>query len=336
METLNMQIKNPSPILAELVLSLQNFSDTENIYLNIKDANRAPNSIQPGYQKNIIGIKELALPDFLKRLGIRSLSLNSQYDSMLLSELDIITSGENTSKHHWRVIKNDKLIAALQMLFKNCRTIAFGDWANASDASDIWTGLLTDVIKPLKKKDLDFIFYLGDPDKMIFFQVDEILDIISDFSYAGKVTFFLDEHEAIKLWMVLNGEQGDASSKNYAPDDLKRKYFSIFRTMSIYCLAIYSFTDVIVFTEEQQFVLARQKAIHNIELAEDARDNFVAGYSTGLLMQLTIAHCIALGIAVFVTTGENKNSSNQKDLIAYLERWIADLDKPENSLLQQS
>jgi hypothetical protein len=330
METLNMHAQNPGPVLADLILYLQNYSDNGDIYLNINRSNAKV------HQKNIIGINELGLPYFLKRLGIRSLSLDSQCDTSSLSALDAIVFDESISIKHWRDIRTDQLVAALQVLFKHCRTIAFGDWANESDASDLWTGLLSDVIKPLKKKDLDFIFYLGDPGKMLFFQVDEILDIISDFSYTGKVTFFLDEHEAIKLWMVLNGEQGDATSKTYMPDDLKRKYFSIFKTMSIYCLAIYSADDVIIFNEEQQFIMARRVTNNEIELAEDARDNFVAGYSIALLMHLDMLHCMALGLAVFGARGENKINCNQKDLIAYLERWIADLDKSENSPQYQS
>jgi len=336
METLNMHTQNPGPVLADLLLQLQNFSNNGDIYLNVNRSNGKPDTMNPEHHKNIVGINELGLPGFLKRLGIRGMTLDSQCDTFSLSGLDAIAFDQNISVKRWRDIRNDQLIAALQGLFKHCRTIAFGDWANVSDASDLWMGLLRDVIKPLKKKDLDFIFYLGDPAKMLFFQVDEILDIISDFSYTGKVTFFLDEPEAIKLWKVLNGEQEDDSHKTYMPDDLKRKYFSIFKTMSIYCLAIYSFTDVMVFTEDQQFVLARQKADHSIELAEDARDNFVAGHSSGLLMQMDITHCIALGLAVFVTMGENNNTTNQQDLIAYLEHWIADLEKPENKLLYQS
>lgn len=333
METLNVHALNPGPVLADLISDLQNFNNNGDIYLSV---NRSNEAVPADDHKNIAGINELGLPSFLKRLGIRGMTLDSQCDSLSISAIDAIVFEEIVSLKHWRDIKNDQLIAALQALFKHCRTIAFGDWANVSDASDLWTGLLSDVIKPLKKKDLDFIFYLGDPAKMLFFQVDEILDIISDFSYTGKVTFFLDEAEAIKLWKVLNGEQEDGIQKTYTPDDLRRKYFSIFRTMSIYCLSIYSFTDVIVFTEDQQFVLARQKADHSIELAKDARDNFVAGHSSGLLMQLDIAHCISLGIAVFVTMGEKNNTTNQKDLLTYLEHWIADLDKPENSLLYQS
>src|ERR1700754_3508561 len=167
METLNMHAQNPGPVLADLILYLQNYSDNGDIYLNINRSNAKSN------QKNIIGINELGLPYFLKRLGIRSLSLDSQCDTSSLSALDAIVFDENIGIKHWRDIRNDQLIAALQVLFKHCRTIAFGDWANESDASDLWTGLLSDVIKPLKKKDLDFIFYLGDPDKMLFFQVDE-------------------------------------------------------------------------------------------------------------------------------------------------------------------
>nr|GEY94536.1 hypothetical protein [Tanacetum cinerariifolium] len=86
-------------------------------------------------------------------------------------------------------------------LFRQCRTVAFDDWSALGAASELWDGLLMDVIKPLGRQDIEFIFYLGDSRQKLSFQVDEVLDIISDFAQHGQVTFALDEDEALKLWM---------------------------------------------------------------------------------------------------------------------------------------
>jgi hypothetical protein len=98
---------------------------------------------------------------------------------------------------------------------------------------------------------------------------------------------------------------------------------------------IYSADDAILYSEEQQFVLLRKIVDHRIEIGKYARDNFIAGFSIGLLLNLDISHCIALGLIVFGAYGENTETPDQSALLAYIERWIADLDKPESINLYQ-
>lgn len=332
MQAYNIEVKNSLPVLTDLIETIPNFKDSENIYLSCKNNN---DSSKRGIQKNSCGINEAALPKFLNTFGIRSLTLDSTYDDNKIYNYTFNVAEEDSDKSQWREIKSDQLIADLKGLFQHCRTIAFDDWANVANSSDLWVGLLSDVIRPLKKADLDFIFYLGDPAKRLTFQVDEILDIISEFSKHGRVTFCLDENEAVKLWMVLNGEHPDISFKNFTESELKRKYFSIFRTMSIDRLLIYSVNDAILYSNDQQFVLTRRIVDHNIEIAEDARDNFVAGFTIGLLQRLEIQHCIALGLIVFGAYGEYKTSPDQSALLAYIKRWIRDMDKPDTINLYQ-
>ncbi|WPU95742.1 hypothetical protein SNE25_09450 [Mucilaginibacter sabulilitoris] len=117
--------------------------------------------------------------------------------------------------------------------------------------------------------------------------------------------------------------------------DLKKKYFSIFRTMDIANLLIYSANDAIFYADDQQFVLSRKKVDHHVEIASNARQNFIAGYSMGLLMRLEMAHCIALGLIVFGSLGELKPGPEQKNLYTYIQNWLWDLQKTEEIQLYQ-
>ena len=330
MQEYNIEVKNSLPVLTDLIETIRNFNDSENIYLRCK----YEETQKPGIQKNPCGIKEAALPDFLAMLGIRSITLSSAYDNKEIYNYSLNVPEEDR-KIQWHEIKSDRLIGDLKDLFRNCRTIAFDDWANVANSYDLWDGLLYDVIRPLQKTDLEFIFYLGDPAKKLSFQVDEILDIISEFSKHGRVTFCLDENEAVNLWMVLNGEHPDTTFKNYTAGELKRKYFSIFRTMSVDRLLIYSVNDAILYSNDQQFVMTRKLVDQSIEIAQDARDNYVAGFTIGLLQKLQIEHCIALGLIVFGAQGEYKRDPDQAALLAYIESWIADLEKPDAINLYQ-
>lgn len=335
MITYNMEIKNTGPILTDLLTAIGSFNAEEHVYVSRRisgDRLAAPAS---GLSLGAFGIRELPLPGILDILGIRSLTLNSVHDLEALFRLDVIAPATAMENRVWDFFKDDEVIKDLQSIFNNCRTIAFDDWATISGASVLWDGLLTDVIKPLGKTDLEFIFYLGDPAKKLSFEVDEILDIISAFSLHGKVTFALDENEAIRLWMILNGVQAGTEIAEQSSADLKKKYFSIFRTMNVARLLIYSANDAIVYSDGEQFVFSRKKVDQNIELAADARQNFIAGYSIGVLMRLDIGHCIALGLIVFACLGELKSCPEQKDLYAYIQTWMQDLQKPEEMRLYQ-
>ena len=326
----NMEIKNPEPILMALLTAIRSFNVEEHVYVSRVMGEEKISSPASGSPLSTVGFRELPLPEILNILGIRSLTLNSFHNLDALSRLNVAVPAAEMEQHICAFFKNDEIVKEFQSLFNNCRTIAFDDWATLTGASVLWDSLLNDVIKPLGKNDLEFIFYLGDPMKKFSFEVDEALDIISAFSLHGKATFALDENEAIKLWMVLNGVQQDTPITEQSPSDLKKKYFSIFRTMSIARLLIYSANDAVLFSDQQQFVLSRKKVDQNIEIASNARQNFIAGYSIGLLMRLDIGHCIALGLIVFGAHGELKARPEQKDLDAYIQSWIQDLQKPES------
>jgi len=335
MEAFNLEIKNAGPILKNLRALLQNLVVSPGFYLSRLQRTHQINPLIVKQSANALGIHEVILPEMLQLLGIRSLTFNSMPDLAPLVRLSAEMPHAGSDRDRWRYVMSHLVNQEFRSLFRNCRTIAFTDWSVMAGASDLWTGLLTDVIKPIGRKDLEFIFYLGDPQGKLSFQVDEALDIISDFSFYGQVTFALDEREAINLWMVLNGVHQDTPVMDQRYPDLERKYVSIFRTMNISRLLIYSATNAILFTKQEQFVLQRKKVEPTIELAADARQHFIEGFSIGLLLQLDMAHCLALGLIVFGSYGERGDSPAQRDLIAYLDWWAEDNQKPETMYLYQ-
>lgn len=83
--------------------------------------------------------------------------------------------------------------------------VAFIDWDELPHPSELAYSFFHKVIRPLGKRDFQFLFNLSEATKKSVFEIDEILDIISCFSTYGKVTFSLNEDVAGKIWMVLNG-----------------------------------------------------------------------------------------------------------------------------------
>jgi hypothetical protein len=335
MEPLNLEMINAGPILTDLQSRIQTFHVSGTVYLSPSRVNNAGNPSVTALGMDAFGIGEFILPELLQILGIRSLTLSRQHDLTPLANLPIVMTNVASERFLWHYLRNDVVIGELRALFRHCRTIAFDNWSSLIGASDLWNGLLIDVIKPIEKKDVEFIFYLGDPLTKLSFQVDEALDIISDFSLYGQVTFALDEEEASKLWMVLNGVRADTPVAHQIAPDLNRKYLSIFRTMKVTRLLIYSATNAVLFAKQQQFVLARRKVAQTTEMAMNARQNFIAGFSIGLLLQLNMAHCLALGLVVFEILGQHKVHLNKENLLEYIDQWINDLQKPETIYLYQ-
>lgn len=334
MEALALDVLNASPILLDLQTEIQAFDISKSLYLRRSRSEDLAKSFAASPPFTLLGIQEVELPEILRLLGVSSLTLSAGHDLTTLANFSIPANGAS-EQCHWCDLRNEALIDALQALIRNCRILAFDDWSNLTAASDLWDGLLKDVIKPLGKTNLEFFFYLGAPQKKISFEVDEALDIMSDFALHGQVTFALDEAEAVSLWMMLNGVPLDTPLAQQSHPNLRKKYYSIFRMLRITRLLIYAANDAVLLTNQQQFVLARRRVDNRIEMAADARQHFVAGFSLGVLLELNIAHCIALGLIVFGSYGELNAHPERKDLLAYIDQWQRDLQKPATMHLYQ-
>jgi hypothetical protein len=202
MNTLTNQ-QNADAVLFDLVGNIQNFNDSMHTYLCHIGEQEVLNPFQ---KVDFMSINEPIPCEFFERFGIQRLILNAFPGRSAISDYFCIDRDKkNMISRNWNSIKNDVIIEELKTLFRSCHIIQFADWASVYHASDFWDGLLSDVIRPLNKKDFNFIFYLGDPTKRFVFETDEILDIMSDYSSYGKVTLVLDENEADRLWSILNG-----------------------------------------------------------------------------------------------------------------------------------
>jgi hypothetical protein len=128
--------------------------------------------------------------------------------------------------------------------------------------------------------------------------------------------------------MALNGEMPNTTFNINTPHGLKKKCFSLLRTMNINRLLIYSVNSVILFSEDQQFIFARRDFDQIAEITADARDKFITGFSFGLLNKLEIRHCIALGLIMNIPAGT-------AELLSYIEKWIADQSQNNDKYLYQ-
>jgi len=326
MYTMGKQSKDAGLVLSGLLEIIGNFSGKGNVFLDDNTDNAVSGTDAVSNPCNFMRANESVPAEFFEAFGIRSVSLNAFTNDLKFSDETVNNSDtENKAVWKWHDIKNSAMVEELSNLFKGCRIIPFTNWSNVYSASDLWYGLLSDVIKPLNKKDFEFIFYLGDPTRRRVFEVDEILDIISEFSHYGRVTFVMDENEAMKLWGLLYGQNPDIDLSALTVYEIRAKYLAIFNTVNIENLVVYSTDQAMLFSKKEHFEITRRKPVH-IKTTSDLRDSFCAGYGLGLQKQLDIPLCIGLGITVSGAYSESGNVPDKNELLAYIHRWAVELE----------
>jgi len=208
-------------------------------------------------------------------------------------------------------------------LFSSAPIIEFKDWAAVQNASGLWDGLYTGVIKPLKKRDFHFIFHLGNVAKKLVFDIDEVLDIIGDYSSFGKVMLMLNHDEAGDLWNKLNGCSPDAGiSRSESP---QAKCHFIFNTMKIDSLVFLNEDSAVQLSRDRGEVFLPGRPPAGTSGIINARERFSVGYQMGLLLQLKTWDCMALGLAVSGGYTEPSSGMGSAQLLTYIHDWVSDL-----------
>jgi hypothetical protein len=234
---------------------------------------------------------------------------------MIFSELSVF------NQYDWKYIKNTVGLEKIKQSVSESSLLAFVDWVNLPYASDIWLGMLEDVIKPSARKDFFFLFDLCDPSKKSVQEIDEVLDIISCFSFCGKVTLGLNENEALKIWAAINGvDANDPSSREKIPP-VREVGDAIYKAMSIDCLLIHPIDRTIAF-HQHEIIEQMGRLVTNPKVQTGGGDNLNAGYCLGLFAGLSLKECMLLGMATSGAYIQNGASPDLRSIIDYIALWM--------------
>jgi hypothetical protein len=313
--------QNAGTVLGDLLDTIQHFNQSIDTYLcHIGEQV----TLHPFHKIDVTSSHDPLPHELFERLGIGRLVFNAFSSELTISDhYPIEQDKKNTSPRNWNDIKNDRCLEELKTLLSSCAIIQFADWASAGGASDIWDGLLLEVIRPLNRKDFQFIFYLGDPTKKFVFETDEILDIMSAYASCGSVTLVLDENEADRLWGILNGWNMGLTDFNYKSERAMEKYLAIFNTMRIDALVIFSSNGTVLLSRELRFEFAG-RSLNKANASKYVKNCFDAGHQLGLLLLLKIPHCIALGLTVAGAYEAHGSRPDPKALLQYIKEWMAE------------
>lgn len=221
--------------------------------------------------------------------------------------------------------------------------ISFVDWANLNHCTDIWQGILEDIIENLNpapsekernayyfsSKNLfngdsngmrhkNFFFDLGDPSKRSKEEILAALAIINRYKPYGKVTLCLNENEAQELYVSLEGE-------NLENTDLQTIIKYIFSKMSVHQVVVHP-TDRSIICNKNGIFEVKGRLIPSPRILTGGGDNFNAGFCLGLVLDLPINQTMLLGMANAGAYMTNGVSPEMEDLIGYLEVWAEEIE----------
>lgn len=313
---------NKAEVLSEIVRSIQGLCESGNNVLTHTGADIL-RSIQNNQEE---GLREGRCSAFAAEFGIGSLLFSECKMEFLIPDPSSVLFVHKDFLRSHRHLKDHLNVQDVKTVFERCRIVSFTDWGSFDGASDLWDRLRSDVIKPLARNNFEFIFYLGDTRNKLSYEVDEILDIMSDFSFHGKVTLVLKEKEASQVWRLLSGQEEKADAPLSFINDNGYKGGYIFNALDISRMLIYS-TDhrITIFSSDGHEELAGQ-GLPSSKVQDTAREYFNSGYILGLVLQLSAIHCTALGLAVSRAYLNNEKIADLKVLAGFIKNWINEIN----------
>lgn len=237
---------------------------------------------------------------------------------MILSELSVY------DEYNWEYIKKHADMERVTAAILKSDMLAFVNWVNLPHASDIWSGVLEDIIKPSGKTDFLFLFDLADPSKKTPWQIDEVLGLMSSFFPYGKVTLGLNENETIKIWAAINNiDRNDYDFSQKIPS-IREAGAEVYKAMNIDALLVHPIDRTILF-HQNEILEMKGRLVTEPKVLTGGGDNLNAGYSLGLLAGLSWAHCMLLGMAVSGAYIQNGASPDIKEIENYISLWMNEL-----------
>jgi len=198
-------------------------------------------------------------------------------------------------------------------LFSNRDLICVLNWSEIENSSDIWKGLLRDVLPAVDQSSNAkpiAIFDFSDCSKKPREKIVEALDLIKQFAVYWDVIVSLNLNEATLTYKALMNTDHQAT-----PDEMGE---SLYQNLGIYKLIVHCSTEALCWDEHG----AHQEPttfVKEPKLLTGAGDNFNAGFCAALLLNQPTSQALKMGHAVsgyYLRKGE---SPSLEQVIRYME-----------------
>lgn len=211
----------------------------------------------------------------------------------------------------WEFIRDRIGIDVFLDLFSKSDMIALLNWSEMDNSTEIWKGLLRDVLpKSTSKKRPAGFFDLSDCSKRTHESIKEAMDLIRAFSRYWDVALSLNRNEAGIIHSVLTKENSD----NLQPDEICK---NIFDAMQIDTVVIHGSSEAVAWNREG---VHKQKSFYITApaISVGSGDNFNAGFCMGRLLDLDMQTSLAFGHATSCLYMQAAQSPDVIRLIEFL------------------
>ncbi|MCC5930369.1 MAG: hypothetical protein JJU28_14065 [Cyclobacteriaceae bacterium] len=223
----------------------------------------------------------------------------------------------------WSFLKSSIGLDQIRTIVAGSSLIALVDWVNLPHATNIWRGLLNDVIVdgalPAKK----FFFDLADPSRKTGDEILEVLGLISEFQNHGHVYLGLNENEAGIIYKALGGHWSRGISAE---------------SISLEIMARTELRQIVIHPVDRSLSVSRDSAISlpgrkvaNPKVLTGGGDNFNAGFCLAWLFDFDPQYCLALGMAASGAYIEQGRSVDLSELRLYCQKWLKEISMTADS-----
>ena len=212
----------------------------------------------------------------------------------------------------WEKIKELIGIDILNRLYKESDLLCLLNWSEIDASTDIWKGLLKDILPVYSdktKKQIAF-FDLSDCSKRSKESIIESLALIREFASHAKVTLSLNKNESRIIYQSLFNKK--------SKKDLFFIGEKIFEKLAIESLVLHTAGEAIAFSHNEQ-VKVDSFFTREPKISTGAGDNFNAGFCAGQLLELDLESSLILANAVSGCYIRKAISPQLPDIIHFLE-----------------
>ncbi len=218
------------------------------------------------------------------------------------------------NKMGWEQVKEKIGIDTLKSLYHSSDVFAILNWSEIETSTEIWKGMLKDVIQPDHTIEKSIFFDLSDCSSRTEDDINEMLDLLNKFSSHAFVTLGLNLNEAQTLNTILNNRKADHSLNTLAEN--------IYKKLTIETLVLHAAKEAVAINKNGMYS-NKSYFFESPKISTGAGDNFNAGFIAAQLLHCDLETCLLFGHAVSALYVQDGESPGIEKLIEFLEMKIA-------------
>ena len=204
-------------------------------------------------------------------------------------------------------------------IINEAHLISIVNWTMIPKLSELWEGLINEVLPLLPDKDekpLAF-FDLCDPEKRTKSDILHAMKLLGKFNEKFRAVLGLNEKELFEIAAVFDIQAPEGVTHD---DKLKLLAEEVYKSLSIHCLVVHPIKEA--------FACSPVGFVHTLGpycakplLTTGAGDNFNAGFCFAQALGLSLQLSITMGVAASGYYVRNAKSADVNSIITFLNNW---------------